>query len=809
MPNNSIPRFLPGSNFQILLFMRKIVLFFLVTWFTGNLVFSQSDEKASRPKDLKSIFDIKYDGPRTQLKSASPFESGKMLTGPTWEYSLMHGGYFTIGTNHGVSENKIDDRCELTFGHPFSMTSFVYPVIDGQKFLPYDLVANDTPEVTTIGDTIYTKSTTENQLDLSTYLYSDPNDGLYLRYSIVNNDAVSHSVKMGLLFDAALGRWGDGYIEIDGMEVDSITTIEGVNTDSLIIWERKERPKGIGLEIDFEVNTPGEIVLGNWQNEYYSKAGEKQLYDLAIHSKWEQGELMPGDTLDFVLRFSLLFPDVGDQPFIRWDMPNALSIENQILFPANLVSNVEIFSGEESAGSYTLKVPETDNVIGWESKEGFDLNASQQVSYQNVMVSIPEIYDSLVVPIQIQLMSGGTVIDEISRPVFIPASPFSNEGLEVAIDTAYLQNQKVCFSFNSFKENTGQLLYDLHKNNVFVFDNGERVTDFSLGKDTTGGTNNTDIIFVLDVTGSMTNEIEAVRDNIIEFTDSLSYQGINFRLGMVTFLDVIEKIYDFTDDVQQFQTDVASQYAHGGGDRAENSLDALVMATQFDFRENSNRIVIWITDADFHINNTITQQTKESVTDQLLAAGIQVHCIGEPLFQTDFYDQITLNTGGSYFDINGNFRDILLEVSRLKQARNYLLSYFRTEPVDPADVFKIEVHYAGLGGSRTVSFGETRKTITAIDQTTLKVFPNPVSYLSQISLEGPKENCYEIRLYNLNGQVIAFRELREQSEIVTIDLNSLINPSELHSSQIYLLKIITRSPGGTLLGQETLKIGKF
>ena len=142
----------------------------------------------------------------------------------------------------------------------------------------------------------------------------------------------------------------------------------------------------------------------------------------------------------------MLIPDVGDQPFIRWDMPNALSIENQILFPANLVSNVEIFSGEESAGSYILKVPETDNVIGWESEEGFDLNASQQLSYQNAMVTIPEIYDSLVVPIQIQLMSGGTVVDEISRPVFIPASPFSNEGLEVAIDTAYLQKQKVCFS---------------------------------------------------------------------------------------------------------------------------------------------------------------------------------------------------------------------------------------------------------------------------------------------------------------------------------------------------------------------------
>ncbi len=69
---------------------------------------------------------------------------------------------------------------------------------------------------------------------------------------------------------------------------------------------------------------------------------------------------------------------------------------------------------------------------------------------------------------------------------------------------------------------------------------------------------------MLDVTGSMSQEISGVRDNIVEFTDSLSYQGIDFRLAMVTFLDEIENIYDFTSNVQLFQQYVNDQYALGG-----------------------------------------------------------------------------------------------------------------------------------------------------------------------------------------------------------------------------------------------------
>jgi Mg-chelatase subunit ChlD len=415
----------------------------------------------------------------------------------------------------------------------------------------------------------------------------------------------------------------------------------------------------------------------------------------------------------------------------------------------------------------------------------------------------------LVIPFTLQLVQSEIIVDELTRNIFIPAAPFSDTGLVVTIDTAYINYSKVYFSFHCAMEETGQLIFNLHKNNIFLFENDVPVEEFTLEKDTSGGTNNTDIIFVLDVTGSMSNEIAGVRDNIIEFADSLSYKGINYRLGMVTFLDVIENIYDFTEDVQEFQMNVSAQYAHGGDDRPENSLDALSVAAQFSFRENASRIIIWITDADFHINDHITQQTKETVINQLLAMGITVNCIGDPLFQTDYYDQIVMNTGGGFFNINENFRDILLEVSRLNQATNHLVSFYHPGIIDPGDEFKIEVHYAGLGGKDSISFGSGLKSMSGFNGTEVIVYPNPFFHHPHLTITGSEFNTYRLEVYNIQGQLLNTKVINEKSQVIDIELSELLNQSDIGSNQIFFLKTITMSPKGDILNYETKKIKKF
>ena len=168
---------------------------------------------------------------------------------------------------------------------------------------------------------------------------------------------------------------------------------------------------------------------------------------------------------------------------------------------------------------------------------------------------------------------------------------------------------------------------------------------------------------------------------------------------MVTFLDEVENVYDFTPDVQQFQAWVSEQHAHGGGDYEENSLDALLAATQLSFRPTSNRVIIWITDAAYHSSNSVTDATPVEVVNALLEQGITAHCIGNPQEQVDFYEPITIPTGGDYYNIYGNFRDILLDIARLKYITDYLIYYNSYLELNDLNSIKVEVHYGGLGGS--------------------------------------------------------------------------------------------------------------
>jgi Mg-chelatase subunit ChlD len=789
--------------------MKKIWLFLCIMLIFNNFSFPQSHAIRNHAFErLKSRFDVQPDS-GNQLKSASFDESKKLVRNQVWEYSMMCDGYFTLGTNLGSSDKAIDNNCEITFGHPYSKTSFAYPFIDGKNYNLFELANNDSAPILVSGDTLSFQQTYAHLFALSTILFTNGDGDVELEYQIINRDGMPHSIGMGLLFDAALGKWGDGFAFSGTDMLNSVTEMSGTAMDSLVLWERKQSPKGIGVRINVDYNRPDKIIAGNWYDEFTGNITSDQIYDLALHAIWEEKMISSNDTISFRIRFSLPEPDSCDKPFIRWDMPNFLSIENQQLFPSEISASVEIINSSKANTGLTLNIPESKNVYGWETTSPFELSSPDHLYYETASVTLPEIYDSLVVPVTLQLLQSGSVVDELTRSVFIPAAPFSNEGLEVTIDTIFMSYGKVSLGFHCANEETGQLIYALHSNNIFLYENKDRIEDFTLEKDTTGGVNNADIIFVLDVTGSMAEEIDGVKDNIIEFADSLSYRGINFRLGMVTFLDYIENVYDFTDNVQEFQYYVSQQYAHGGDDIPENSLDALSRATQFDFRENSNRIFIWITDADYHINDQYTQQTKESVINQLLAKGITVYCIGDPMYQTEYYDQIVISTGGKFFNINGNFRDILLEVSRLNQASNHLVTFSPIGDVKPDDIFKIEVHYAGLGGMDSISFGSYLKSTHGFNPTSVLVYPNPFRNNIHVRIIGSAVNSYKLEIYNVNGQLLDARIVNEHRTIIEKDLFDTLDPENIRPNQVFFLKTTTVSPTGDILYDETKKIRKF
>jgi Mg-chelatase subunit ChlD len=88
-----------------------------------------------------------------------------------------------------------------------------------------------------------------------------------------------------------------------------------------------------------------------------------------------------------------------------------------------------------------------------------------------------------------------------------------------------------------------------------------------------------DIAFILDTTGSMSEEIAAVKGTIQKVASSLNGANIRVRMGMVEYKDrtdpFVTKVYPMTRDLGGFSRQVASVVASGGGDTPEDAVAGL------------------------------------------------------------------------------------------------------------------------------------------------------------------------------------------------------------------------------------------
>ncbi|MBM3982494.1 MAG: VWA domain-containing protein [Planctomycetes bacterium] len=121
-----------------------------------------------------------------------------------------------------------------------------------------------------------------------------------------------------------------------------------------------------------------------------------------------------------------------------------------------------------------------------------------------------------------------------------------------------------------------------------------------------------DIIFVLDVTASMSEQIRGLQNGIGTFADDLSRAKVDARFGCVAFRDLFHrepagwqqmevlkfKGETFTSDARAFGDEVGKQVASGGDDFPETSFEALAEAAKFtDWRKSATRVLVLITDA--------------------------------------------------------------------------------------------------------------------------------------------------------------------------------------------------------------------
>lgn len=740
----------------------------------------------------KSVFDLDF---QQKANSSYEYDSPSSLF-PEYgtkgdqiiELSATKGGFFTIGTTNGSTNSKLDDSCQITFGHPYAKTSYPYFKLNGTLFNIENYFYDK--EVQLIKGEKYLSVFAEDE-SISVILnleLQEESGKAKISIKFINKGTTPINLTAGFVLDPALGMWGDGFAYENGTLVENSKIYTENIPTQFNIWERQSTPKGLGLGLDLTNTAAEKFYLGNWFDIYNSDlVVGSDLYDLAFCFEKTKTELQTNDSLVVEFNVSVLESDFPNGLFVRSQIPTFFSIENNQLFPLVTSTLAKVYNNSTNEYQNLNFAVEGGNIIeSYELSAKFFLAGGKNV-LKTISLTSREVFEKIVNPVTLKLLQNGSILDQIDRNILIPGSPISDTGLVVTLDTLIYANPQVKVGFHVLNENTGAIINKIRNENIFLYEDGLRVNDYVLEKDTTGGSNQVDIVFVLDVTGSMGEEIGGVKNNIIEFADSLSNQGVDFRLGMVTFLDAIENVYDFTSNAVQFKNYIAQQYSHGGDDTPENSLAALMRASEFNFRDEANRVVIWITDADYHILDWATNLTVQQVIDALLNKSIVTNCIGATYYQTQFYDPIVNATGGKFFDIYGNFRDILLELSHMPSSGKYLLTY---DTYDAAILHngKFELHYAGLGGNVLFSYGNGTKSIDENKTNDISCYPNPFNPIINIQLANPNLLGGEVEIFNSLGQKVKTLSFNPGQNPVVLQWNANNNNERVNATGVYFVR---------------------
>ena len=118
-----------------------------------------------------------------------------------------------------------------------------------------------------------------------------------------------------------------------------------------------------------------------------------------------------------------------------------------------------------------------------------------------------------------------------------------------------------------------------------------------------------DVLFLLDATGSMGDEISQIQKTIASIAERIDRiePRPELRLGLVAYRDrgddYVTRVYDFTPDLAQFQQLLASVSADGGGDTPESLNEGLHDAVQqVGWTDDAVRLIFLVADAPPHLD---------------------------------------------------------------------------------------------------------------------------------------------------------------------------------------------------------------
>jgi Mg-chelatase subunit ChlD len=192
-----------------------------------------------------------------------------------------------------------------------------------------------------------------------------------------------------------------------------------------------------------------------------------------------------------------------------------------------------------------------------------------------------------------------------------------------------------------------------------------------------------DIVLTIDATGSMGDDIDAVRSNMLQLLHNVEASGADWRMALVTYKDVPPQgdpgdyasrvDLDFTSDPEAVTSALNGIVVGGGGDEAETVLSGIHQAVGLGWRDGAKKAVVVLGDAPPHDPEPASGLTSASVVAEALAvdpAEIYPVLTSTNTFLADTFRPLADGTGGRVLtsdgatDVAAALGEVLSEVAR-------------------------------------------------------------------------------------------------------------------------------------------------
>jgi hypothetical protein len=157
----------------------------------------------------------------------------------------------------------------------------------------------------------------------------------------------------------------------------------------------------------------------------------------------------------------------------------------------------------------------------------------------------------------------------------------------------------------------------------FTFDREKRDHSIILKAGSASNPVRLDVHFLIDATGSMSDEIQQLKENMINISERIHALPSNpdVRFGMTIYRDrgdlFVSRSFEFTPDIEAFTEELRNIMAEGGGDYAESLNEGLHNAVHLpEWRvEETVSLIFLVADAPPHLDYANDYDYAEEVFD--------------------------------------------------------------------------------------------------------------------------------------------------------------------------------------------------